>query len=54
MVNGGELGARGDAGAATEQQATEQQAAMQFDAAPKPEFGKQDNDVEVTWESHPR
>ena len=54
VVNGGELGARGDAGAATEQQATEQQAAMQFDAAPKPEFGKQDNDVEVTWESHPR
>ena len=54
VVNGGELGARGEAGAATEQQATEQQAAMQFDAAPKPEFGKQDNDVEVTWESHPR
>ena len=54
VVNGGELGARGDAGAATEQQATEQQAAMQFDAAPKPEFGKQDNDVEVTFESNPR
>jgi len=50
VVNGGELGARGGAGAATEQQ----DAGMQFDAALKPEFGKQDNDVEVTWESHPR
>merc|ERR1712013_514679 len=50
---------------ATEQQATEQQdaeqqdaeyqdAAMQVDTVLKPELGKQDDDVEVTWESHPR
>ena len=60
----------GEAGAATAQQATEQQAAeqqateqqdteqqdvaMQVDTVQKPEFGKQDDDVEVTWESHPR
>ena len=40
---------------ATEQQDAEyQDAAMQVDTVLKPELGKQDDDVEVTWESHPR
>ena len=43
-------GARGKAGAATEQQG----AASRSDAGVKAEFSQQDNDLVITYENHPR
>ena len=45
----GDDAARGEAGAATEQQG-----AMRFDAGVKPESSQQDNDLVITFENHPR